>query len=99
MKRYMIERHVPGAGKLTPDELRVMAGRSNEVIAGLGPGIQWVHSYISDDAITCIYLADNEDLLRQHASRGPFPITRISEVKSMFDPSTAGAVRAPAARA
>ena len=98
MKRYMIERQVPGAGKLTADELKAMAARSNEVIAGLGPGIQWVQSYISDDAITCIYLANNEDILRQHASRGPFPITRITEVTSMFDPSTAGAARAAAAK-
>lgn len=75
-----------------------MSGRSNEVIAGLGPGIQWVHSYISDNAVTCIYLADNEEILRQHASRGPFPLPRITEVTSIFDPSTACAVRPPAAK-
>ena len=91
MRRYMIERTVPGAGKLTPEELRGMAARSNEVIRNLGPDIKWIQSYITDDAITCIYMAANEQILREHASRGPFPLTRITEVKSVFDPSTATA--------
>jgi hypothetical protein len=89
MPRYLIERHIPGAGKLTPDELRGIATRSNEVLAAMGPQIQWIQSFVTEDAITCVYVAASEDLIREHASRGPFPITRISEVKSVIDPSTA----------
>ena len=91
MQKYIIERHVPGAGKLTADELRSMSARSNEVLRTLGPDIKWIQSFVTDDAITCIYLAANEEILREHATRGPFPLTRIIEVKSVFDPSTAGA--------
>jgi hypothetical protein len=89
MPRYLIERHIPEAGKLTPDELRGIATRSNEVLAAMGPQIQWIQSFVTEDAITCVYVAASEDLIREHASRGPFPITRISEVKSVIDPSTA----------
>ena len=91
MRKYLIERHIPGAGKLTADELRGISARSNAVLAALGPEIQWINSYVTDDAITCVYMAANEDLLREHASRGPFPITRITEVRAVIDPSTANA--------
>lgn len=89
MPRYLIDRHIPGAGKLSREELRGIATRSNAVLATLGPDIQWIHSYVSDDAITCVYRAANEQLLRDHASKGPFPITRVVEIRAVIDPSTA----------
>jgi hypothetical protein len=89
MRKFLIERHIPDAGKLTPEDLRGIAARSNAVLAQMGPTIQWIQSFVSDDAITCFYLAENEELLRQHAARGQFPITRVIEVKTVIDPSTA----------
>ena len=89
MPKYLIERHIPGAGRLSPEDLRGIAARSNAVLAEMGPQIQWIQSYVSDDAITCVYVAVNEELLRQHGSRGPFPVTRIVEIKAVIDPSTA----------
>ena len=88
MQKYLIDRHIPGAGQLSQEELRKIATRSNEVLASLGPRIAWVQSFVSDDAITCVYMAEDEDLLREHASRGPFPITRISVIAAVIDPST-----------
>lgn len=99
MPRYLIERHIPGAGKLTPEELRGIATRSNAVLATLGPDIQWIHSYVTADAITCVYRAANEQIVREHGSRGPFPVTRIAEIRSIIDPSTADAPVAPASGA
>jgi hypothetical protein len=89
MPKYLIERHIPGAGKLTPEDLGGIAARSNAVLAEMGPQIQWIQSCVSDDAITCVYVAANEEMLRQHVSRGPFPVTRIVEIKAVIDPSTA----------
>jgi Protein of unknown function (DUF4242) len=89
MPKYLIERHIPGAGKLTGEDLRGIAPRSNAVLAEMGPQIQWIQSFVTDDAITCVYVAANEELLRQHASRGSFPITQVREVKAVIDPSTA----------
>jgi hypothetical protein len=89
MPTYLIERNIPGAGKLTAEDLRGIATRSNAVLAEMGPQIQWIQSFVTDDAITCVYVAANEDLLRQHAARGPFPITRVAEVRAVIDPSTA----------
>jgi hypothetical protein len=90
MQRYLIEREIPGAGNLAPAELSGIAARSNGVIEALGPGIRWVESYVTADRITCVYEADNEAILRQHAARGGFPVTRIAEVRAMLDPSCAG---------
>ena len=89
MPRFIIERKLPGAGKLTQAELAAIARRSCDVIAELGPHIQWVQSYVTDDAIYCTYLAPNEELIREHARRGGFPADRIDRVRSMIDPTTA----------
>jgi hypothetical protein len=89
MPKYLIERQIPGAGKLTAEDLRGIAARSNAVLAEMGPQIQWIQSFVSDDAITCFYIAANEELLRQHGSRGPFPVTRIVEIGAVIDPLTA----------
>ena len=88
MKRYLIEREIAGAEKLTPEELRGIAGRSNNVLRTLGPEIQWIQSLVSKDRITCVYLAANEEIVRQHASRGGFPANRVAEVVAIIDPTT-----------
>lgn len=88
MPKYLIQRQLPGAGALTPEDLRGIARRSNTVLAELGPEIRWIQSFVSDDAITCVYEAPSEALLREHAIRGPFPITRVVEVRNTIDPST-----------
>jgi hypothetical protein len=89
MPKYVIERELPGAGKLSPQELQAISQKSCSVLRNLGPTIQWVHSYVTDDKIYCIYDAPNEKLIRDHASQGGFPANRISEVKSIIDPTTA----------
>jgi len=88
MPKYVIEREIPGAGNLTVDQLQAISQRSCEVLRGLGPQIQWVHSYVTGDKIYCIYIAPSEDLIRKHASEGGFPANRISEVKTVIDPTT-----------
>ena len=89
MPKYVIERELPGAGKLTPQELQAVSQKSCSVLRNLGPTIQWVHSYVTDDKIYCIYNAPNEQMIREHASQGNFPASRISEVKQIIDPTTA----------
>ena len=89
MPKYVIERELPGAGKLTPHELQAISQKSCGVLRNLGPAIQWVHSYVTDDKIYCIYNAPNEKMIREHASQGGFPANRISQVKSVIDPTTA----------
>jgi hypothetical protein len=89
MPRYVIERDIPGAGSLSPDELRAISQKSCGVLDKLGPQVQWVHSYVTGDKVYCVYIAPNEDLIRQHAEQGGFPANRISEVKSIIDPVTA----------
>jgi hypothetical protein len=89
MPKYVIERDLPGAGKLSPQELQGVSQKSCGVLRNLGPTIQWVHSYVTDDKIYCIYNAPNEKMIREHASQGGFPANRISEVKSIIDPTTA----------
>jgi len=91
MPRYVIERDLPGAGKLTPKELQAVSQKSCGVLGELGTQIQWVHSYVTDDKIYCIYLAPDEGLIREHARRGGFPANRISAVKAVIDPTTAEA--------
>jgi len=88
MKRYLIEREIPGAEKLTPAELQDIASRSCAVLRTLGPQIQWIQSYVSENRITCVYLAENEQIVREHASRGGFPANRVAEVVHIIDPTT-----------
>lgn len=88
MPKYVIERDLPGAGKLTPDQLTGVSQKSCSVLRNLGPEIQWVHSYVTADKIYCVYIAPNEELIRKHAQEGGFPANRISEVKTVIDPTT-----------
>jgi hypothetical protein len=89
MPKYVIERHIPGCGAWGPEQLRGVAQKSNEVLNAMGPRIQWVHSYVTGDTIYCVYIAPNEDMIREHATRGGFPANRISEVHNIFDPTSA----------
>jgi hypothetical protein len=89
MPQYLIERNIPGAGSFTPETLQAISQKSCGVLNGLGPTIQWVHSYVTNDQIMCIYRAPNEEILREHARQGGFPADRISEIKTVIDPTTA----------
>jgi len=89
MPKYVIEREIPGAGNLSEDQLRGIAQKSCGVLDGLGPRIQWVESYVSDDRIYCIYIAPNEAMIREHARQGGFPADRISQIRAVIDPTTA----------
>jgi hypothetical protein len=89
MPQYLIERNIPGAGKLTPAELKGISQKSCGVLNAMGPQIQWVHSYVTGDQIYCIYRAPNEAMVREHAQRGGFPADRVSEIKTIIDPTTA----------
>ena len=89
MPKYVIEREVPGAGKLSPEELKGMAQKSCKVLQEMGPQIQWQESFVTEDKVYCIYIAQNEEAVREHAQRGEFPVNSISEVKSVTDPTTA----------
>jgi Protein of unknown function (DUF4242) len=89
MPKYVIEREIPGAGKLTPDQLRDISQTSCGVLSKLGSQIQWVHSYVTDDRIYCVYNAPNEELIREHARQGGFPANRVSRVTTIIDPTTA----------
>jgi hypothetical protein len=88
MPRYLIERELTGAGQLGPEALRDISGKSCGVLRELGPEIQWVQSYVTDDKIYCVYIAQTERLIREHAKRGGFPCNRVSEVKVVIDPTT-----------
>ena len=89
MPKYVIEREIPGAGKLSPQELRAISQKSCGVLREIGPQVQWLQSYVTDDKIYCVYVAPNEDAVRQHAQQGGFPANRISQIRSMIDPTTA----------
>ena len=89
MPKYLIEREMPGAGQLTPEQLRGASQTSCHVLNSLGPTIQWVESYVTDDKIYCVYVAPNRQLIEEHARQGGFPANRISEVRAMIDPTTA----------
>jgi hypothetical protein len=91
MPRYVIERELPGAGDLSEAELQGIARTSCGVLHELGPTITWQQSYVTGDRIYCVYVAPNDELVREHARRGGFPATRVSEVKAMMDPTTAEA--------
>lgn len=94
MPKYLIERDAPGLGGLSQRDLQAMALKSNRVLGEVGGGIQWQHSYVTDDKLCCVYISPNEDLIRAHAERGAFPLTRINRIQSMMDPTTAEAAEA-----
>ncbi len=89
MPKYVIEREIPEAGKLSAEELQGISQKSCGVLQEMGPQIQWVESFVTDDKIYCVYIAPNEEAVREHAQKGGFPANRISEVKSVIDPTTA----------
>jgi hypothetical protein len=89
MPKYVIEREIPGAGNLTASELQGISAKSCGVLQDLGPSIQWVQSYVTDDKIYCVYIAPNEALVREHARQGGFPANKVSEVRTTIDPTTA----------
>jgi hypothetical protein len=89
MPKYVIEREIPGAGNLSPQELQGISEKSCSVLRNLGPQIQWLHSYVTGDKTYCIYIAPNEEMIREHANQGGFPANRISEIKTTIDPTTA----------
>lgn len=89
MPKFLIERHLPGAGALPPAALKEIARTSVEVLAEMGPSIQWVQSFIGADSIYCVYIAPHEDAVRRHACRGGFPVTRVTQLVGIIDPTTA----------
>jgi hypothetical protein len=89
MQKYVIERDLPGAGKLSASELQAISQKSREVLRNMGTRIQWVQSYVTDDKIYCVYLAENEADIRSHAKAGGFPVNRISRLTAIIDPTTA----------
>jgi hypothetical protein len=90
MKRFVIEREIAGVGKLNAEQLKGAAAKSNAALAKLNGTVQWVHSYVVDDKTFCIYLADNESLVQQHANISGFPANKVTEVRSILEPMTAG---------
>ena len=88
MPKYVIERDLPGAGKLSKAELKAASQKSNEILRDLGPTIQWVHSYVTDDMIICVYNAPNIDIIKEHAKSLGLPATRILRVRGIIDPTT-----------
>jgi hypothetical protein len=89
MPKYVIEREIPDAGKLSKEQLQGISQKSCGVLNQLGPQIQWVQSYVTDNKIYCVYIAPNEEMVREHAKQGGFPANRVSEVKAVIDPTTA----------
>jgi hypothetical protein len=89
MPKYLIEREIPNAGKLSAEELQGISQKSCGVLKEMGPQIQWVESFVTDDKVYCVYIAPNEAAVRQHAQKGGFPANRIAEIRSVIDPTTA----------
>jgi Nickel responsive protein SCO4226-like len=89
MPKFLIEREIPGAGKLSPAELQGVSQKSCSVIRNIGPKIQWLESYVTDDKVYCVYIAPDEATIREHAKQGGFPANRISAIRRMIDPTTA----------
>ncbi len=89
VSKYVIEREIPNLGNLSPSELQAISKKSCDILKNMGPEIQWVHSYVTQNKMYCVYLAPNEDMIRQHAQAGGFPANKISEVKTIIDPTTA----------
>ena len=88
MPKYVIEREIPEAGKLSAEQLQAISQKSCGVLENLGPKIQWLQSYVTDNKIYCVYIAPNEEMVREHARQGGFPANRVSEVKQIIDPTT-----------
>ena len=91
MPKFLIERDIPDAGKLSPGQLQEIAAKSCSVLRELGPSIQWVESHVTDDKVYCVYIAPNAELVREHARQGGFPANSVSEIRSTIDPTTAEA--------
>lgn len=89
MPKYVIEREIPGAGALPPETLQAISQKSCGVLRNLGPQIQWIQSYVTDNKIYCVYIAPNEAMVREHAQQGGFPANSIAEVRTIIDPTTA----------
>ena len=89
MPKFVIERELPGAGQLTGEQLQGVADKSCSVLRDLGPQIQWVHSYVTDDKIYCVYVAPDAEIVREHARQGGFPANTIAQVRAVIDPTTA----------
>jgi hypothetical protein len=89
MPKYLIEREIPGAGKMTAQELKAVSQKSCSVLIGLGPQIQWLQSYVTGDKLYCVYISPGEEMIREHARQGGFPANRISEITTIIDPTTA----------
>jgi len=89
MPKYVIEREIPGAGKMSPEQLQGISEKSCGVLRNLGPQIQWLTSYVTDDKIYCVYIAPNAEMVREHAKQGGFPANKVSQVRSVIDPTTA----------
>lgn len=89
MPKYLIEREIPGAGDLSPEELKGISQTSCGVLQSMGPDIQWVQSYVTDDKVYCVYIAPNEEMVREHASQGGFPANKVSRIGTIIDPTTA----------
>jgi len=90
MPKYVIERELPGAGSLSAEQLQEISRKSCGVLKELGPQVQWLESFVTDDKIYCVYIAPDEEMVREHAKRGGFPANRISQVRTIIDPTTAG---------
>ena len=88
MPKFVIERNLPGAGDLSPQQLREISQKSNKVIADLGPEIHWLHSYVTDDKLYCVYVAPDEDIILEHARCGGFPADKVTRLATMIDPAT-----------
>ncbi len=88
MPKFIIEREIPGAGDLKQEELQGISQKSCSVLKNLGPSVQWVESYVTDDKVYCVYIAPNEELIKEHASQGGFPANKISQVNTIIDPTT-----------
>jgi hypothetical protein len=91
MPKYVIEREIPNAGSLTQQQIQAISQKSCGVLKNLGPQIQWVESYVTQDKIYCVYIAPSEEIVREHAKQGGFPANRVSEVKRIIDPTSAEA--------
>lgn len=89
MPKFVIERDIPQAGKLSPEQLKAISQTSCGVLREMGPQIQWVQSYVTDDRVYCIYIAPDEDAVRKHAQQGGFPANRVSRIRTVIDPTTA----------
>ena len=89
MPKYLIEREIPGAGDLSPADLKAISQKSCGVLGEMGPRIQWIQSYVADDKIYCVYIAENEAMVREHAEKGGFPANVVTKVATIIDPTTA----------